>query len=42
MSKKTTSDQDSSRVTWEHLVEWVREKVQELTQAILKEEVTEL
>jgi putative transposase len=42
MEKRTTRDQDPSRVTWDHLEEWVRGKVQELIQTILEEEVSEL
>jgi transposase-like protein len=42
MEKRTTRDQGPSRVTWDHLEEWVREKVQEMIQTILEEEVTEL
>lgn len=42
MEKRTTRDQDPSTVTWDHLEEWVRGKVQELIQTILEEEVTEL
>lgn len=42
MEKVNTRDQDPSRVTWDHLEEWVREKVQEMIQTILEEEVTEL
>jgi putative transposase len=42
MEKVNTRDQGPSRVTWDHLEEWVREKVQEMIQTILEEEVTEL
>ncbi|MDO8531211.1 MAG: IS256 family transposase [Dehalococcoidia bacterium] len=42
MGKLSTESQGASRVTWDHLEEWVREKVQELMQALLEEEVTEL
>jgi putative transposase len=42
MSKGSTREQDPSRVTWDQLEEWVRGKVQEMIQAILEEEVTEL
>jgi putative transposase len=42
MSKGSTREQDPSRVTWDQLEEWVRGKVQEMMQAILEEEVTEL
>jgi putative transposase len=42
MAKLTTPEGDPSTITWEHLEEWVRGKVQELIQTILEEEVTEL
>lgn len=42
MGKHGTRQRRVSRVTWEHLEEWAREKVQELLQAVLEEEVTEL
>jgi putative transposase len=42
MGKITTADRDSSTITWEHLEEWVRGKVQEFIQTLLEEEVTEL
>ena len=42
MGKRTTREGDPSRVTWDHLEGWIREKVQELIQTILEEEVTEL
>ena len=42
MSKGSIREQDPSRVTWDQLEEWVRGKVQEMIQAILEEEVTEL
>jgi putative transposase len=42
MEKRTTKDQDPSRVTWDQLEGWIRGKVQELVQTILEEEVTEL
>ena len=42
MDKLNTESQEPSRVIWEHLEEWVRGKVQELIQAVLEEEVTEL
>ena len=41
MRKPSTDAQNASRVTWEHLEEWVRRKVQALLQAILEEAVTE-
>jgi putative transposase len=42
MTKLTTASSEPSRVIWEELEDWVRQKVQELVQAILEEEVTEL
>jgi putative transposase len=42
MDKLSTEEKARSRITWEHLEEWVRGKVQELIQAILEEEVTDL
>lgn len=42
MEKVTTRDQDPSRVTWDHLEQWARGKVQELIQTLLEEEITEL
>lgn len=42
MGKRTTREGDPSKVTWDHLEEWVRGKVQEMIQSILEEEVTEL
>jgi putative transposase len=42
MAKLTTPEGDPSTITWEHLEEWVRGKVQELIQTILEEEVSEL
>ena len=42
MNKLTTEERAPSRLTWEHLEECVRGKVQELIQAILEEEVTDL
>jgi putative transposase len=42
MGKLSTESQEPSRVIWSHLEEWVRGNVQELIQAILEEEVTEL
>lgn len=42
MDKLNTESEDPSRVTWDHLEGWVRQKVQELIQTILEEEVTEL
>lgn len=41
MRKQSTDAQSASRVTWEHLEEWVRQNVQGFLQAILEEEVTE-
>lgn len=41
MRKHYTNDRKVSRVTWEHLEQWVREKIAELLQEILREEVTE-
>jgi putative transposase len=42
MAKLTTASTEPSRIIWEEREEWVRQKVQELVQAILEEEVTEL
>jgi len=42
MTKLTTATTEPSRIIWEELEAWVRQKVQELVQAILEEEVTEL
>lgn len=42
MEKHDTGSRDVSRVTWDGLEGWIREKVQELLQNILEEEVTEL
>jgi putative transposase len=42
MTKLTTATAEPSRIIWEELETWVRQKVQELIQAILEEEVTEL
>jgi putative transposase len=42
MEKVNTTDQDSSRITWDQLEEWARGKVQDLIQTLLEEEITEL
>ena len=42
MGKHRIKEGKVSRVDWESLEGWVREKIQELLQAILEEEVTEL
>jgi len=42
MSKVTTTGTQTSRVIWADLEEWARQKVQELIQGILEDEVTEL
>jgi putative transposase len=42
MEKVNTTDQDSSRITWNQLEEWARGKVQDLIQTLLEEEITEL
>jgi putative transposase len=42
MAKLNTASTEPSRVSWGHLEEWVRGKVQELIQALLQEEITEL
>lgn len=42
MGKHRIKDGKVSRVSWEDLEGWIREKVQELLQAILEEEVDEL
>ena len=42
MNKVTTTETQTSRVTWADLEEWTRQKVQELIQDILEDEVTEL
>ena len=42
MDKLITKSGDTSSIIWEQLEGWVRQKVQELIQTILEEEVTEL
>jgi putative transposase len=42
MSKRSTQAGGKSSPDWEHVEEWARQKVQELIQSILEEEVTEL
>jgi putative transposase len=42
MRKQTTEESKASRVVWDNLDEWVREKVQEFIQSLLEEEITEL
>ena len=42
MSKKNTKESVESRVCFEQLEDWVREKIQSWVQALLEEEVTEL
>ena len=42
MNKITTIETRTSMVTWADLEEWTRQKVQELIQDILEDEVTEL
>jgi len=42
MKKETTTGSQESRVVWDNLEEWVRNKVQEFIQALLEDEVTEL
>jgi hypothetical protein len=42
MEKGTTRGQDPSRVTWDHLEEWVRGKDHEMIQTILEEGANEL
>ena len=42
MGKQTTSGSQTSRIVWDNLEEWVRNKVQEFIQSLLEEEVTEL
>jgi putative transposase len=42
MGKLTTTGSQASRVTWDDLEEWVRQKVQEFIQSLLEEEITEL
>lgn len=42
MWKQTTDVNHPSRVVWDNLEEWAREKVQEFIQSLLEEEVTEL
>ena len=42
MGKQTTKGEQPSRVVWDDLEEWVREKVQEFIQSLLEEEITEL
>ena len=42
MRKQTTEGAKPSRVVWDNLEEWVREKAREFIQTLLEEEVTEL
>jgi len=42
MRKQTTVASQPSRVVWDNLEEWVREKVQDFIQSLLEEEITEL
>jgi hypothetical protein len=42
MGKQTTIGNHTSRIIWDYLEEWVRNKVQEFIQSLLEEEVTEL
>ena len=42
MKKETINGKERSRVVWEDLEEWVRQKVQGFVQTIMEEEVTEL
>jgi hypothetical protein len=42
MEKLGAPNQAPSRIAWDHLEDWVRGEVQELIQALLEEEVTEL
>jgi putative transposase len=42
MEKETTIGNQSSRVVWDNLEEWVRKKVQDFIQSLLEEEITEL
>ena len=42
MTQKTTTPEPPANRTWEQLEDFVREHVQQFTQALLKEEITEL
>jgi len=42
MGKQTTIGNETSRVVWDNLEEWVRKKVQEFIQSLLEEEIAEL
>ncbi len=42
MKKVITTRGQTSRIVWDNLEDWVREKVQEFIQSLLEEEVTEL
>ncbi len=42
MTRPVTSSQSSSRPSWDHLEEYVREHIQKFIQTLLEEEVTEL
>lgn len=42
MGKQTTSGDGKSRIIWDNLEEWVRNKVQEFIQSLLEDEITEL
>jgi len=42
MRKQTTTGNQTSRIVWDNLEEWVRRKVQEFIQSLLEEEIAEL
>jgi transposase-like protein len=42
MGKQTITGNQSSRIIWDNLEEWVRRKVQEFIQSLLEEEIAEL
>jgi transposase-like protein len=42
MERETINKDETSRVVWDNLEEWVRKKVQEFIQSLLEQEITEL
>jgi len=42
MRKQTITGNQTSRIVWDNLEEWVRRKVQEFVQSVLEEEIAEL